>query len=330
MSLFLIILFGFGIYRSFDDDLRWMPDGWNLVVADIGVVDEAGVAQANQLGSSLTNGIYNEVKYRASASMIQQIGPITGDYHQRFDRAAEIAERTNASVVIYGIINHTTPNSGTYVPEIYINPKLKDLSLYADEIVGSGQFGLPITFTIRTARSNLNDRITNRVEALGNFLDGVQNYIAEDFVQARLNFQAALGVLGQEGDGQTAAVLHEFLSATELSTKNYNQALVEVNKAHHLWSTYWRPYLTKATILYRRANSELPTDPRKAVVILPKVEVRCFEDRLDNSNTDIGLQLKVALQCYEEALQADTQTTDQDLAAKIALNRANIYLILSM
>jgi tetratricopeptide (TPR) repeat protein len=306
-----------------------MPEGaWNVAIADIGWDNGDGIARTDRRTANLSARIFPIIESRVESEHSRRVAPLTGDSAERARQAADIAARTNASVVVYGVLRPTTPGVGQFQPEFYVNPNMRNAAASVSEIVGTSQFGAPIEVTLNTTRSVDEDAIGRRMSALEFVLNGVNQYVAERYDPARREFESALKALELETDGRAAAVIYEFIAATELGANRYDQALSAAEQAHQRWSGYARAYLTRASIRYAQANALLPGEGQGISIRLPQAMPHCF-DSSPNTTTDAGWSLAEALDCFDTSLQAPDQPSDIELANKVAYSKANIYVTMS-
>ncbi len=339
----LLILVGLGIlaYYLINPPLEPMPEGtWNLAIAGIAVDDGNGSSTCGEEGEKLSNLLYDELKgvVNNDENHIRgrEVGCITGNNETQEEQARKIAEKTNATVVLYGVITPTTTGKASFTPKFYVNTEAKDAAMYGAEILGSGQFGTPVEYTLNVDSGEQNE-ITQRINALRDFLNGLQHYNAENLEDANTAFHDALGVIGE--NKETAAVIHEFLAIVNIEQGHYITATTHLSQAHNLWSDYARPYLSKGAILYKYGLKSLGlattgiTDTLESatsgITVTLTDTMNCFtppEIPL-MSGTDY---LHLSWRCYDEASLASGTSPTMDMKPKIALSRGNIDLALSI
>jgi serine/threonine protein kinase/tetratricopeptide (TPR) repeat protein len=340
IALLVFVLTGYLVKALvFDPAFAPMPEGWNIAVAGIGVANhQDGFAEKSDEGKGLSELIVLALQDQADhIKGWRDVGFITGDSEQRAAQAEEIARKTNADVVIYGIMIPTTPGRARFAPSFYINEESKSASAYGAEILGSEQFGAPVDFVLDTDQGSVNNAINGRLDILKGFLNGLQNYTAEDFEQAHQEFQTVLERVDIQKNAETAAVIYEFLGALEIEQgpERYNQAIEYLTNAWRHWPEYARPYLSKGAILYQYALSSFGLAVEKSVALEQNGpftslsdSMRCFEPAEIPRMTGKDY-LNLSLRCYEESRDASGQTPTMDMQPKIALSVGNIYLTLS-
>ncbi len=339
-----------------------MPSGeWNTVVAGIGTLDDDDTVRESEQGHSLSNRIYAVLKEdlrNIRGWDDAGVWTITGTKEERYAQALTIAERMNASIVVYGVIEPTRPGWATFTPEFYV----ADTGIFPGfsqgvEIIGPEQFGSSIEYPVDVVSSRrMQDNLAPRFAALQHFVRGLQSYAVEDFTYARQDFCLALG-LELVGEGETAhcpdislpsdcltgetaathkAVIHLFLGALEHTEKNYSEAMHHAALAHCIWPEYPRPFLTRAAILYSLAleqhqHEQTHSNPETHPTHTVDAHTTCAElDTVPSLTTDQYLDL--ALRCYDEAFTAEALlttdlTSSMDMQPKMALSRGGIYFL---
>lgn len=316
-----------------------LPAGaWNIVVAEPGLDKGDGIVKVDPQLSWLNERLKTSVGQIVMPTNWRSVPVLSGSLAERERKAAAIAERTSASVVVSGFMKYSGPDNVQFQPEIFISSQLSDTSLVANEIVGSYTFGQPITITIGVTSDAQDDGLNRRLTALQHFLNGTKYYIAEQYDNARSAYAAALKSLDTDskevplfGEEKATAVIYEFLAATELGSEHYDSALRDTEKAHKLWPDYARPYLTRGSILYTLSNKELQTQGSSALLPSTKSNDTCFSPTPQES----GALLMLAMHCYDDALQLAEVNQDRidltsvDMFEKVALKKADILILLA-
>lgn len=303
------------------------PGGWNLAVAGIGVVDVAtDTVERGEDGEILSNQIEEVLAPQASDTRKWDdpgVDFVLGNIEERREHAEEIAEELNASVVVYGT---TQPSGRTarFAPEFYVRePDPNYLTfIYGAEILGNEQFGKPVTYTrsIQGGSDDVNTAMEERIESLGTFLKGLQEYYADNFGAARAAFcdaipQAELvdnrcvtvNEQNSEDDASHTAVVHLYLGALEFLEGNRDDALRHAHIAQTIWPEYPRPLITKGAIFFSLANEQ--HDQLHEGTYSPPADDVPLDGDLSCAEVDTILSLSIednlelAQRCYEEALE---------------------------
>lgn len=163
---------------------------FNVAVADFGQVEGATApARQSEDGELLSELAFDKLKTRfdqiadlAGDVGLQHayIGIVPGDTTAaRQLAAAELAQKLNADVVVYGNID-TSQLPAHFTPEFYISPRLTG----AEESTGPGAFGAPVNVLLPLAnspdnRSRLAGEFIPRMEALTEFMFGLAFFKAD-------------------------------------------------------------------------------------------------------------------------------------------------------
>ena len=308
-----------------------MPDGWNIVVAGIGVSEQGTVAESD-LGRALSDRLYNDLTPGAAhikSWRDPNVGFILGDLATQEQQAATIAERTNADIVIYGVIMLTTQGWADFEPRFYIR---RPAVPYGSEIFGSEQFGRPISFSL--LNDSAQSELQQRIDVMRDFFQGIQDYDFGQYAAARGQLQAALKDAEATNDPQILAIIYTFLGALEYDAQTYVQsgdylkAIDAFDRAHRLWPAYAKPYLGRAAVLYQRAREQLSGSLTIATAS-QRQNLACF-DPVSVDQLDIIDQLRLSTGCYEEARSVPGQTQTADIETKVQFSKGELAFVLSM
>jgi predicted metal-dependent hydrolase len=330
-AVLLLLLVGVGaiVYTQLLQPPSPMPNGWNIAVAGIGYQNEqqtvvGGTREGEIVSDQIFTALQGHADHVAGWRRAQGgVGFIAGSREQRAAQAAEAARRTNADVVIYGVVTPTSPGRAKFQPEFYISAENKDAAVYGAEILGQDQFGAPSEFSLNADEAQAGIRA--RIDTLKDFLNGLQNYFAQDYVQAHADFEAALRQIGP-GD-QAGAVISLFLGAVNIETHEYAEAQRWLAQAHQRWPAYARPYLSKGALLYQQAQDQLYRSAPQTQTLELGSSTSCFEPSEIPPLAPID-KLRLAIRCYDAALADADQTSTIDLEPKVVFSQGGVYFIL--
>jgi hypothetical protein len=218
--------------------------------------------------------------------------------------------------------------------------------VFGEEILGSTGLGAFIEFDPSVDRGAGVEIFAERVDQLGFFLVGLQEYHAERLAEARESFCLALGgkpktdaqpcaILDHPEQitlpDQAAAVIYVFLGALEGRADNPNiaLALAHLETAHRLWPTYARPYISKGTILYRQVLAMLSAPPQtSSTAFLPAQTDDCF-DGSPALPASFDRLVRQSFVCLQGALTSADQPANVDVRPKVLLSIGSLNLLLA-
>lgn len=299
-----------------------MTKSFNIAVAAFG--EQAGEGQPVRVsadGAWLSDRVYERLATALSADADLQrvvevrhanIGPLRGQTRaQRAAEANELAERLNATVVIYGTLDVRTPN--VFVPEFYVAeayrgaPELTgDFKVTGSgfELTGQNAFGDPIRVNLSLSeqtRLDAEEKIGPRAQALSLFTLGLA-YLSIDRPDKALDYLERAEKVPGWTDTQGKEVLYLFKASTlvarrtpddlKLASQEYERALELTQRQ------YARAFIGLGNVLYAQATDRGRID---------------FQ-RLDQA---IGL--------YQEALNASDKPAGAYVEAKALFNMGLAY-----
>jgi tetratricopeptide (TPR) repeat protein len=171
---------------------------------------------------------------------------------ERAQQAISLAERVNAHIVIYGVVEEQGSN-------IIISPEFLVATKYiqdAEEILGQHRLGTPID--IADSAENLsslisfNKKLTDRSSALASITLGLFSYFIRDYTSARQFFQQADSLSSWDAS-EGKEVLYILTGNTEAKDGDLESADLYYQKAIALNHEYARGYIGRATVTFRQA-----------------------------------------------------------------------------
>jgi tetratricopeptide (TPR) repeat protein len=296
-----------------------MGSGFNVAVAQFGALDGVTSPEAGaEFSDWLFNAIVKELDQLPPALRVEtrgsmDIGVIAGaDRDTRARNATEVADKHNATVLIYGVVFEG--DDGLQVqPEFYVRG---EGFVYGCEVLGCGQLGHPIPIDMSLDpgdRFELNQKLHARTQALRHIVVGLANFFVRRFDKAAVDFQRAVDVDGWRPDeGKEVACL--LLGAAHLRAydKITNPApLVDAEaafaQAYELNPDYSRSYLGLGAVALEQA------------AILN-------EDRTAIGSADAE-KLVTARDWYSASLEAPIQPQTAYVPAKAAYGLGQVHLL---
>jgi tetratricopeptide (TPR) repeat protein/ribosomal protein L34 len=260
---------------------------FNVVVTEFTVVDENGSAIRSKDGLALPNYLFQQLEFNfdeLDLGIPYNIRPpahtcrIKGrTREEREMKAAELAERINADVIVYGVIIDTGKQS-QFSPEFYVNYRGFE---EAGEV--TGQYGLGKALAVDLPFDDAqfspadNPALSARTNALSLMTIGLAYYSIDDFEEASdyfLQAEATKGWLENAGKEVIYLLLgnaNNRRASQENSIEYLEPALAYFDEALSINSTYARAEVGKAGVLYLMAIGD-PADGRLDTIDLDKLD----------------------------------------------------------
>jgi len=238
----------------------------NIAIAEFGGLDDRGdpvrMADAYDLAETMYQSLQNDERLQQISgvdSVIdiwppQRTGWIKGvTPDERALAAAELADRINADVIVYGTLQPGDDTS-SFVAEFYLR---KDKLPGAEELAGAYQLGSSISrpgnIHNSAVRRDLRKELLARTEAFIPFLFGLGYFELYDFDQAASYFQEARTTKGLD-DPEGAAMLSLFLGTTANKRRDVATAEEYYNEALKAKPNYARALLGLGEVRYQRSR----------------------------------------------------------------------------
>ncbi|MCP4424985.1 MAG: hypothetical protein GY803_10865 [Chloroflexi bacterium] len=263
----------------------WPPplsDGFNVVVAEFGEMDENGRVKRSEIGREISQGLYDAIEteieqlpptLRAELRAPGSIGIVKGaNRDERAARAAEIAARHNATILIYGVISTNQ--------QIELDFYVSDESFgYGSEVAGPDRLGKPIPLDTNLdpkKQFELNEKLNGRRQALQHLVKGLANYYVGRYEQAYADFKWITSIIeGVEEDG--IEVIYLLMGAAKLQAYNLEglphqleSAQANFTDARNANGEYARSYLGLGAVVL--ANIDIITNTNAVIPELIKAE----------------------------------------------------------
>ncbi len=301
-----------------------MPPGFNVAVAGIGLVEEDGEARRDALADDITDILYAELQaVDAIDHVAQRSTPGVGyvlaaEAAARQQQAAEIAERTNADVVVYG--SATRSADGFYInyaPEVYISAKFSALE---PDFSGSESFGDTIQLLI--GGSNTDTLVGQRVQVIQEYLRGLELYLLGEFSESRAAFERAAAL-----SPEPVPILYVSAANAALreSTADADAALALNDAALEARPQYARALIGRGAALYRMGVNGITSGAAgayDAALRLP-TGITCRA----NPPQDAQRLLDLAEVCYREAQSSPDQIPENDIEIKSSFGLSQLYAL---
>ncbi len=286
-----------------------MDRAFNIAVVEFGQQDDAAQpVRASSWSRRLSDDLYRRIEPLKRQPGLEDViavqyirGPLEGaTTEQRATEARELAQRINATVLVYGTADLTSPPYA-FAPEIYVTEQLSD----ADELTGANRFGQAIELRLPLSdplnRLDFTDRFNSRMVALEAFMLGVA-YLRIDRSQQALNyFEMADQVQGWTAEsGKEVLYLFQGAAwarqpgpdAARKAEEAYNQALAVTHQQ------YARAYLALGNL---------------------DLEARTAGGGIDSQRLD------EAIAAYQQALTAQIQPAEAYVDVKARYNLGLAY-----
>jgi tetratricopeptide (TPR) repeat protein len=232
-----------------------MTKDFNIAVAEFLVLDLQGNPISTDDGQKLSGFIFDEMSKEFN-QMTTEITPEIWNYtltgtvagttpEERHQNAQTLAEKINASVVVYGAIIKDGEGA-TFSPEFYVN--YQGFSNNAPEILGGNQLGRSLDINLPFDRSKDttggNPRLVARTQALGLLTLGLAYYSNDDYETAVKYFDQAINIEDWlSSAGKDIAYILRGNTLTRLAYKNSDYSQLALPLADY--ETAWK--LTKQT-----------------------------------------------------------------------------------
>lgn len=277
--LLLLAVFGVDILRSAFVGNATMPAAtFNIAVADIGVLDE-GRMRETDFGRTASETIFNRITREYADGVLTDIaqqdvtvwhdslprrdmgtrlGIISGATAQaRSDSAAELAERLDADMVIYGYLTEEDSREAL-VTEFFFNvPKLRS---EIDAMAGAHRLGIPIALRVSPtadpvrASELLKIPLGQRAQALAWLTAGLTKDSIGDPEGALAIFQQAETDLSDWADEDGKEVLYTLIGREAFFLREYDIAFEALNRALAINPAYPNAHLTLGSTHYDHAQ----------------------------------------------------------------------------
>lgn len=242
----------------------------------------------------------------------EQVGQIVGnDAQERADSAHQIAEKINANVIIYGIVER---KDGLWEvqPEFFIATSFIDAKSSANgtEIVGSYKLGAPFTLQTEEALGVETSRIfAVRSTILSTAIVGLW-YYAEHMYERALAYFQSIDNDGFWEDVQGREILYLFIGNCQGKLNELALAQEAFQKSLSIDPEYARSYIGLANVYYL-----LALRPAGSQQEFAKIDQTILE------------QAEIT---YKEALTVLNQPVFADIDAKVHFGLGQIYLVRSL
>lgn len=258
-----------------------MDRGFNIAVADIGLLRPDGSMVQNDLGDAISQSIFGTIDdaYQQAldtdAPVAQQvlvwhdslgrergknrpIGYVAGKTEaERSEQAAVLAQDFNADMVVYGHLTDATDPESVVI-EFYYDRQAK--AGEADPVWGNYALGQPISAGISyaanpgSARQLLDLQLQPRARALFWMTQGLAYQLIDRPEDALKVLQHAVDATPNWPDDQGKEVLYLFLSQAALLARDFDLAIAYAEQADAMGHGYVPAQMLKGLALYDRAQ----------------------------------------------------------------------------
>ncbi|WP_256788331.1 toll/interleukin-1 receptor domain-containing protein [Frankia sp. AvcI1] len=212
--------------------------------------------------------------------------------------ADQIVHRSNANIVVRGVLRPAGADRVVFTPEFFID---RSLVPGAEELAGYYQFGTPVAAPAGLADNPVFQReirtvLAARAGALAWFVLGVGHYALGHYDEAAADLRKAAGMPGwQDADGKE--ILYLFLGNAADKKGRYDEAIGWFGKATGINPRFGRAHTGAAEARFHLSRGQCTTDTVKVtdlrqsidVYLLAAGEVAPPYERLTRSKIDLGL-----------------------------------------
>jgi tetratricopeptide (TPR) repeat protein len=321
-----------------------MTGEFNVAVAQFGQVGADGEVQSSEDSQRLSQWLFErlEVEYESlSPELVVQvwhdsldlgvtIGIVPGSTPQaRAESAAELAQKINADMVIYGnLAVHEEP--ARFAPEFYV-AELPE----AEEIVGHHELGAPVSVQIPIdrlgTRLQVNQKLTARAKALSLFTIGLAWEVAGNPAKA-LEFFRQVEQIEDWKDNEGKEIVYLFIGREALflwldGEEREQEALSAFEKALALNSNYARAYVGLGNFYGQKAErllDEMRSEPADQAIAMEFDQFiteaigkyrRALETEPDSAEAQVQIKAHLALGgAYRAKGNASIIRTEYDAA----------------
>jgi len=259
----------FLFFRPSPPESTPMGSGFNVAVAQFTAFDVQGRESSTEASNTISQWLFSTLENSRDrlpeALQVELRGPddigmIRGAYPEaRVNSAAEIANKYNAAVVIYGTV---TGSENPYL--LNIDYYVRDSAFaFGSEIAGPGRLGEPVAFNLPLTPASLtavNAKLNARVVVLQYVVSGLSNLFIQRYDRARLDFTDALDVPDwAETEGHEVVYLLRGAASLEAYDPLTNpdplaEAEADFIRARQLAPHYARAYLGLGAVALEQAK----------------------------------------------------------------------------
>ena len=262
------------------------------------------VALSHQVFDVLRSSLTDELSVEGFVVAVRgpdEAGTISGGSRERrAERAAELAEKIRADVIIYGIYR-VGPGVQEFQPEFYLSDRTLSA---AEELVGQYELGRKESLDPNNIISSrqFRENMVARTRALSRFIVGLGHYALFQYDEAREWFEGAHATPGwDERDGKEILLL--FLGNTLAKVGDYDVAESYYADALAINPNYSRAHIGVADIAFQRG--------RKGFCPPGDIDMAAMTD---------------AIAGFERARQSTFQPPLADIEAKVSFGLGRVYL----
>lgn len=301
--------------------LTWQSSTPERMSGDFRIAVAGFAVKGNQtsdiqnLGNDLSSGAYQNIEEAFSELNLDfpvtiwgpdKVGDVTGDTSiERAESAANIANKIEADLIIYGLIDATHP-IWTVTPEFYIT----DENLFdAQELTGQHEVGTPFTVIGQgsvVTRIEVSNQLTMRTKLLSQITIGLSYYATHNFEDALVYFQVSEQDESWNSIGGKE-VLYILIGNAAGKSGQLNLAETAYLQALDIDLDYSRAYAGLAGIYYLQA-------------------LEPFAQSKEPTDTDIDL-ISFSIKTFQKAINASHQPPLADIPTKVHFGLGQCYFM---
>lgn len=240
-----------------------MSGEFNIAIAEIGELNANGRIEHSKNGTEISQRLFEAIEietdrlpaaFSAQVRSPNLVGIVQGaDRDTRAAKAAEIAQRHNANILIYGTISGEEDNQQLQL-DFHVT---HDGFNFGSEVAGPDRLGSPIPLNNHlspTEHFDLNSKLNGRSQVLQKLVSGLAYHYIGEFDHAYIDFSEAL-IIPDWDAAEGKEIIYFLMGSTKLQAYNryrtreqLESAGTNFSKAHENNNEYARSYLGEGAV----------------------------------------------------------------------------------
>ena len=283
-TVLMVAVVIYGAYWYFSQPLE-MDGEFNIAVAQFGEITENG-PEESELASQISGRLFAFLDSEFAASdfgvdiqTTHKNIPIIGEDSE----AEQIAEKTNAHLVIYGNVS-AAGGSVEFLPQFYVADH-PDTS----ELTGQGRLALPIAFDAMALghEDDINAILRKRAAILLLFIEGLTYLTTNDYEAANSSLNSAIDEANAYDPFPGREILYLISGMTSRKMKNYQSAEKRFIEALTINPEYARARIGLGNVNYNRyVDGNFSDDAQFANALFEYQQALAAKDRPRGAHID--------------------------------------------